>query len=213
MNSKEIVVSKYGVETDRKAGFFDGTLNGTLVKIADLTKPLTRLDIQLIKDELQNRLDETRDITILCNGSEVGMQEELDRDNRIHPINKIIVQDIQRDGVTTYAPAEADVKFERNGESVTITVEDYMSPTILARLEIDRTELFDVHIDDFRAQIDCVSIDTDYTGDHFTIVESDVPKRKEDFVDAQYTVTLPHPDARVAIKIIDMLGEETVVTE
>ena len=210
---RNIVVSKYGVETDRKAGFFDGTLNGTLVKIADLTKPLTRLDIQLIKNELQNRPDETRDITILCNGSEVGMQEELDRDNRIHPINKIIVQDIQRDGVTTYAPAEADVKFERNGESVTITIEDYMSPTILGRLEIDRTELFDVHIDDFRAQIDCVSIDTDYTGEHFTIIESDVPKRKEDFIQAQYTVTLPHSDARVAIKIIDMLGEETVVTE
>ena len=29
----------------------------------------------------------------------------------------------------------------------------------------------------------------------------------------QYTVSLPHPDARVAVKIIDMLGEETVVTE
>ena len=209
---KEIVVSKYGVETDRKAGFFDGTLNGTLVKIADLTKPLTRLDIQLIKNELQNRPDETRDITVLCNGSEVGIQEELDTENQRRPINKIIVQDIQRDGVTTYAPAEANVKFERNGESVTITIEDYMSPTILARLDIDRTELFDQHIDDFRAQIDCVLIDTDYTGEHFTIIDSDVPKKKEDFVDAQYTVTLPHPDACVAIKIIDMLGEETVVT-
>ena len=210
---QNIVVSKYGVEADRKAGFFDGTLNGTLVKIADLTKPLTRLDIQLIKDELQNRPDETRDITIFCNGSEVGMQEELDKDNRIHPINKIIVQDIQRDGVTTYAPAEADVKFERNGESVRITIEDYMSPTILARLEIDRIELFDEHIDDFRAQIDCVLMDTDYTGEHFTIVESDVPKKKEDFVDGEYTVSLPRLDARVAVKIIDMLGEETIVTE
>ena len=209
---KEIVVSKYGVETDRKAGFFDGTLNGTLVKIADLTKPLTRLDIQLIKDELQNRPDETRNITVLCNGSEVGMQEKLDRDNRIHPINKIIVQDIQRDGVTTYSPAEASVKFERDGKNVLITIEDYMSPTILGRLEIDRT-VFDERIDDFRAQIDCVLIDTDYTGEHFKMVESDVPKKKEDFVEGQYTVSLPRPDARVAVKIIDMLGEETVVTE
>ena len=209
---KEIVVSKYGVETDRKAGFFDGHLNGMLVKIADLTKPLTRLDIQLIKDELQNRSDEARDIAVLCNGSEVGMQEELDRENQRRAINKIFVQDIQRDGVTTYTPAEADVKFERNGESVTITIEDYMSPTILGRLEIDRT-IFDEQIEDFRAQIDCVLIDTDYTGEHFTIVESDVPEKKEDFVDAQYTVSLPHSDARVAVKVIDMLGEETVVTE
>ena len=209
---KEIIVSKYGVETDRKAGLFDGTLNGTLVKITDLTKPLTRLDIQLIKDELQNRPDETRDITVLCNGSEVGIQEELDRENQRRPINKIFVQDIQRDGVTTYAPAEADVRFERNGESVTITIEDYMSPTILGRLEIDRT-IFDEQIEDFRAQIDCVLIDTDYTGEHFTIVESDVPEKKIDFVEGKYTVSLLRSDARVAVKIIDMLGEETIVTE
>ena len=209
---KEIVVSKYGVETDRKAGFFDGTLNGTLVKIADLTKPLTRRDIQLIKDELQNRPDETRDITVLCNGSEVGMQEELDRDNQIRPINKIIVQDIQHDGVSTYAPAEADVKFEKEGQNVTITIADYISPTILARMDIDRT-IFDEQIDDFRAQIDCVLIDTDYTGEHFTIVESDVPEKKTDFIDGKYMVSLPRSDARVAVKIIDMLGEETVVME
>ena len=141
------------------------------------------------------------------------MQEELDRDNQIHPINKIIVQDIQRDGVTTYAPAEADVKFERNGESTTITIEDYMSPTILGRLEIDRTELFNEHIDDFRAQIDCVLIDTDYTGEHFTIVKIDAPEKKTDFIQGEYTVLLPRPDAQVAVKIIDMLGEETVITE
>ena len=209
---RNIAISKYGVETDRKAGFFDGHLNGTLVKIAALTKPLTRLDIQLIKNELQNRPDETRNITVLCNGSEVGMQEELDRDNRTHPINKIIVQDIQRDGVTTYAPAEADVEFKRERQNVTITIADYMSPTILARLDIDRT-IFDEHIDDFRAQIDCVLIDTDYTGEHFTIVKSDVPEKKEDFVVGEYTVSLPRPEARVAVKIIDMLGEETVGTE
>ena len=210
---KEIVVSKYGVETDRKAAFFDGTLNGTLVKIVDLTKSLTRLDIQLIKDELQNRPDETRNITVLCNGSEIGIQEELDTENQRRPINKIIVQDIQRDGVTTYSPAEAEVDFKKKGQNVTITIVDYISPTILARLEIDRTELFDEHIDDFRAQIDCILIDTDYTGEHFTIVESDMPGKKENFVEGEYTVSLPRPGARVAVKIIDMLGEEMVVTE
>lgn len=209
---RSIIVSKYGVEIDRKAGFFDGTLNGTLVKIADLTKPLTRLDIQMIKNELQNRPDETRDITVLCNGSEIGIQEELDTENQRRPINKIIVQDIQRDGVTTYTPAEADVKFEREGQSVKITIVDYMSPTILGRLEIDRT-IFDEQIEDFRAQIDCVLIDTDYTGEHFKIVESDVPEKKCDFVEGEYTVSLPRADARVAVKIIDMLGEETVITE
>ncbi len=79
-------------------------------------------------------------------------------------------------------------------------------------MDIDRT-IFDEQIEDFRAQIDCVLIDTDYTGEHFKIVESDVPEKKKDFVEGEYTVSLPRADTRVAVKIIDMLGEETVVTE
>ena len=79
-------------------------------------------------------------------------------------------------------------------------------------MDIDRA-IFDEQIDDFRAQIDCVLIDTDYTGEHFTIVESDVPEKKTDFVKGEYTVSLPRPDARIAVKIIDMLREETVAAE
>ncbi len=207
-----LVIEKYGVETDKKDRFFDGTVDGTLVKIVELTKPLTRLDIQLIKDELQHRPDEARAVTVLCNGSELGIQAELDAENKRHPINKLIVRDIQRDGVTTFAPAEAEVAFKRDRQHVTITLVDYISPSLLGRLEIART-LFDEQVDDFRAQIDCVLIDTDYNGTHFRIVESDVPEKQSDFIKGQYTVVLPHPDARVAVKIIDMLGEETLITE
>ena len=209
---KQIVIAKYGVETDRKDLFFDGHLDGTLVKIAELTRPLTRLDIQLIKDELQQRPEEERAITVLCNGSEVGLQTELDEENRRRPVNQFIVRDIQHEGVTTFSPAEADVTFAREGERVKITVADYISPTILARLDINRTA-FDEQLDDFRAQIDCILIDTDYTGAHFRIVVSDVPEQKSDFIRGEYAVTLPRPDARVAVKIVDMLGEETVVSE
>ena len=209
---RPIVTKKYGVETDRKDLFFDGTLDGTLVKIVDLSKPLTRLDIQLIKDELDSRPDEARNITVLCNGSEPGIQEELNTENQRRPINKIIMRDIHLEGVTTFEPAQAEVDFTRKGQSVDITISEYISPTILDRLDIDRT-VFDEHIEDFRAQIDCVLIDTDYTGKHFTIVESDVPEKKEDFVEGEYTVSLPRPDARVAVKIIDMLGEEIIKYE
>ena len=208
----DIVIKKYGVQTDRQEAFFDGTLDGTLVKIIDLTKPLTPLDIQTIKDELENRPEESRNITVFCYGINSGIQAELKAEHRRRAVNKIFVRDIGSEGITTFEPAEADVKFEKEGQNVTITIADYISPTILARMDIDRT-IFDEQIDDFRAQIDCVLIDTDYTGEHFKIVESDVPKKKEDFVDGEYTVSLPRPDARVAVKIIDMLGEETVVTK
>ena len=211
---KRIVIAKYGVATDRKELFFDGTLDRTLVKIVDLTKPLTRLNIQHIKDELDERPDEARDVTVLCNGSELGFQEELNKENQRRPINKIIVRDIGHEGITTFEPPQATVDFDVNREeqSVTLTIRDYISPTILDRLDIERT-VFDEQIDDFRAQIDCVLLDTAYTGEHFTIVESDVPEKKSDFIKGQYTVSLPHPDARVAVKIIDRLGEETVVIQ
>ena len=210
LERKDIVIKKYGVQTDRQEAFFDGTLDGTLVKIIDLTKPLTPLDIQTIKDELENRPEESRNITVFCYGINSGIQAELEAENRRRAVNKIFVRDIGSEGITTFEPASAEVNFEREGDSVTVTIADYISPTILARMDIDRT-IFDEQIDDFRAQIDCVLIDTDYTGDHFKIVESDVPKKKEDFVEGEYTVEMPRPDARVAVKIIDMLGEETVV--
>ncbi len=212
LERRDIVIKKYGVQTDRQEAFFDGTLDGTLVKIIDLTKPLTPLDIQTIKDELENRPDESRNITVLCYGINSNIQAELKEENRRRAINKIFVRDIGSEGITTFEPASAEVNFEREGDSVKITIADYISPTILARMDIDRT-IFDEQIDDFRAQIDCVLIDTDYTGEHFNIVESDVPEKKKDFVEGEYTVSLPRPDARVAVKIIDMLGEETVVTE
>ena len=212
LERKDIVIKKYGVQTDRQEAFFDGTLDGTLVKIIDLTKPLTPLDIQTIKDELENRPEESRNITVFCYGINSNIQAELKAENRRRAVNKIFVRDIGSEGITTFEPASAEINFERDGDSVTVTIADYISPTILARMDIDRT-IFDEQIDDFRAQIDCVLIDTDYTGEHFKIVESDVPKKKEDFVDGEYTVSLPRPDARVAVKIIDMLGEETVVTD
>ena len=212
LERRDIVIKKYGVQTDRQEAFFGGTLDGTLVKIIDLTKPLTPLDIQTIKDELDNRPDESRNITVFCYGINSNIQAELKEENRRRAVNKIFVRDIGSEGVTTFEPASAEVNFDRAGASIKITISEYISPTILARMDIDRT-IFDEQIDDFRAQIDCVLIDTDYTGEHFKIVESDVPKKKEDFVAEEYTVSLPRPDARVAVKIIDMLGEETVVME
>ena len=209
---RSIVVKKYGVEVDNKDVFFDGTLEGTLVKIVNLSKPFTRLDIQQIKDELDNRPDEERNVTVLCNGSELEIQAELDEENKRRIVNKIIVRDIQHEGVSTDTPAQAEVDFKRKGQSVEITISDYFSPTILARLDLDRS-IFDEHIEHFSAQIDCVLIDTDYTGEHFTRVECDAPKKKDDFIDGHYEVSLPRPEARVAVKIISMLGEETVVIE
>ena len=205
---KKIVIAKYGIQTDHKDLFFDGLVGGQLAKIIDLDRPLTRLDIQIIKDEIQNNYpDETRDITVFCNGSEMELIAELAQEKT--PINKITICDIQQDGVITDQPAEAEVQIAKKGKKATVKITDYISPSILARLEIDRT-LFNEQIDDFRAQIDFVLIDTNYNGKVFNIVESDLPQRKPDLIKGEYELTLPHADATVAVKIVDMLGEEVV---
>jgi len=205
---KKIIIAKYGIRIKRQDLYFDRTDDGELAKIVDLDKPLTRLDIQVIRDELStNRATDERNITVFCNGCETGLQAELEDEKRKRPINQITVCDIQRDGVTTERPAEANVTIAKRGKTAAIKIVDYLSPTILARMEIDRT-VFNEQIDDFRAQIDCVLFDTDYNGKHFNIVESDVPARKGDYVQGEYKLPLPRAGATVAVKIIDMLGEE-----
>ena len=206
---KRLIVSKYGIQTDRKDLFFDGTIGGQLAKVIDLNKPLTQLDIQVIKDEIaDNRPDETRDITVFCNGSELGIIDELAKEKK--PINKITIHDIQQDGMITHQPAEAEVRIMKKGKRATVKINHYISPTILARLDVDRT-VFDEQIDDFRAQIDCVLFDTDYNGKRFNIVDSDLPAKKADLVKGEYDLTLPRAGAKVAVKIVDMLGEETLI--
>lgn len=208
---KKIVISKYGFRKDNGDLFFDGRLGDNLVKIVGLDRPLNRLDLQQIEEEIRtSRPDDTRDIVVFCNGCELGVIAELDRRKR--PVNKIIVRDIQKDGVTTEKPAEAEVSIAKRGKKVKISILDYISPSILARMELDRT-IFNEQIDDFRAQIDCALFDTDYNGKHFNIVESDVPGKKSDYVRGDYEFALPRPGACVAVKIIDMLGEETLIVK
>ena len=208
---KKIILTKYGIQVDRKDMFFDGTVSGQLAKIVDLDKPLTLLDVQIIKDEIQNnRPDETRNITIFCNGSEMAVHETLEKER--NPINKITVQDIQKNGMFANQPAEVDIKISKKGKTVSIKISDYISPTILARLDIDRT-LLDEQIDDFRAQIDYVLIDTDYNGEHFNIVESDVPSKRTDFIKGKYELSLPRANAAVAVKVVDMVGEEILTVK
>lgn len=58
--------------------------------------------------------------------------------------------------------------------------------------------------------IDTVLIDANYDGKTFHIVYSDVPERKDDLIKGGYEIEIPDEKAKVAVKIIDMLGEEVI---
>jgi len=59
--------------------------------------------------------------------------------------------------------------------------------------------------------IDAVLIDTNYDSKTFHIVYSDVPEKKNDLVKGKYEIEIPESKAKIAVKIIDMFGEEVIL--
>jgi hypothetical protein len=66
-------------------------------------------------------------------------------------------------------------------------------------------------IDDWRAMVDSVMIDTSYDGTTFEMDIVDIPERRADLVSASYYFDLPAASTAVAVRITDMLGEEVLV--
>lgn len=211
----ELAVQHIGIQRIRTDTFFDGTLGKTLVKIIDFNHPLTLLDLQLLQDELKKRPDEDRDITIVCLGKELAVDPWIDEWNKKHPVNKIKVIELKTDkkygNFLIHKPDEAKVKIRRKGDRAIIEIQDFISPTIIERLNIDNT-LFKVKIPDFRSMIDCILIDTNYDGKTFHITYSDVPKKKKDLIKGRYELEISRRKTTIAVKIIDMLGEELIIT-
>lgn len=211
----ELAAQHIGIQRVRTDTFFDGYLGKSLVKIIDFNHPLTLLDLQLIQDELKKRPDEDRDIAVVCLGKELAVDPKIDEWNKKHPVNKIKLIELKTDkkygNFLIHKPAEAKIAVQKlNENKALIEIQDFISPTIIERLNIDQS-LFRVKIPDFRCMIDTVLIDSNYDGKTFHIVYSDVPERKTDLVVGKYEIEPPNPNAKIAVKIIDMLGEEILI--
>jgi DNA modification methylase len=209
-----LAVEHIGIQRTKTDVYFDGTLGRRLVKIVPFNHPLTLLDLQLLQDELKARPDEERDIVLVCLGKETAIDPWLEDYNKRHPVNKIEVIELRTDQkygkFFVHQPAQAQVRIERRDGNIWVEIEDFFSPTIVERLEID-TPLFRAQIPDWRAMVDVVLIDTAYDGEIFDITLSDVPERKDDLVSGVYELPAPEGATTVAVKIVDMLGEEVLV--
>ena len=210
-----LAVEHVGIQRTKTDIYFDGTLGRRLVKIVPFNHPLTLLDLQLLQDELKARPDEERDVVLVCLGKETAIDPWLEDYNKRHPVNKIEVIELRTDQkygkFFLHQPAQAQVKLERQGNKIVVEIEDFISPTIVERLEID-TPLFKAQIPDWRAMVDVVLIDAAYDGKIFDITLSDVPEKKNDLVNGRYELAAPEGPTTVAVKIVDMLGEEVLVT-
>lgn len=209
-----------GVERTRSDGFFDGTLGKRLVKIVPFGHPLSPLDLEEIKKELEARPEEDRNIVLVCLGKELAADSWLEDWNRLRKgndaVNRIEVIELRTDPkygkFIVHSPASAKVDIQKENEKIKVKIEDFISPTIIERLEMDM-QIFKAKITDWRSMVDCVMIDTAYDGKVFNVVLSDVPERKNDLVNGSYELPAPEGETMVAVKIIDMLGEEVLVVK
>jgi adenine-specific DNA-methyltransferase len=215
-----LAVEHLGMTRTKTDAFFDGTLGKKLVKIVPFNHPVTPLDLEEVKKELNNRPEEERDIVVVGLGKEVAVEAWLEEWNKLRNQgnipNKIEVIELRSDpkygGFFTHEPAKAKVSFKREKDNVAITIDDFISPTILERLRQQNKDnpLFQPQVSDWRSMVDSVMIDSTYDGKVFKITLADVPEKKNDLVEGKYVVEAKK-GAMVAVKVTDMLGEEVLV--
>ena len=208
-----------GIQRTRTDAYFDGTLGKSLVKIIPFGHPLTPLDLEELKRELDARPDEDRPITLVCLGMELAAKAWIEDWNRLRKgkdaVNRLAVIELRTDPkygkFIKHEPARAKVIIARKKDKLVVEIEDFISPTILERLT-QQAGLLKPKIDDWRAMVDCVMIDPAYDGKVFNVALSDVPEKKTDLVAGRYELQAPNSKTTVAVKVIDMLGEEVLVT-
>lgn len=213
-----LVCEHIGIERTRADRYFDGTLGKRLVKIIPFGHPLTPLDLEELKRELEARPDEERDVVVICLGKELAVTQWLEEWNRLRKKgnvpNKIEIIELRTDPkygkFIAHKPAQAKVHIERVKEKLVVEIQDFISPTIIERLK-EQAGILAPSIDDWRAMVDSVMIDPAYDGMVFNIAVSDVPEKKADLVVGRYELPAPKGKTTVAVKITDMLGEEVVV--
>ena len=213
----DLVCEHMGVQQVRTDSFFDGVIGRNMVKIIPFNHPLSPLDLDEIRRELDARPDEDRNITVVCLGKELAADAWVEDWNRIrrgaNTANRIEIVELRTD--TKYGkfiehkPSCVKLDISRNNGEIHVKIEDFISPTIIERLT-QQAGVLRAQIEDWRAMVDCVMIDTAYNGDVFHITFSDSPEKKEDYVKGEYTLEAPETTTTVAVKIIDMLGEEII---
>ena len=209
-----------GITRTKTDSFFEGTLGKKLVKIVPFNHPVTQLDLEQIKNELKVRPNETRDIVVVALGKELATNAWLSGWNKLRTKgdvpNKIALIELRTDKkygkFIEHKPATAKVSIKREKEKARIVIDNFISPTIIERLSQQEGPLRP-QIKDWRSMVDCVMIDPNFDGKVFTVALSDVPEKKNDFVEGEYEISIGKDKCTVAIKIIDMLGEEIIIAK
>lgn len=225
IEAKEIVMEMYGVELIKRT-WFDGELDGNFVKVMPLNRILSKLDIKNaikgIADNIDSFTPKTTSkagestyeegVILICSGAELDTLDYLKKENNTGV--DITIKDILRDkkNLIFKQKPEAKVEVKVDGNKLSVEIQEFYSPILMRKLEIENEKIIDkkarAKVEDFKQIIDSIAIDVDYDGKLFNAEIIDLPDKKE-MIKSQYSHTYKKAgDYSIAIKIVDVLGEE-----
>ncbi|MCK9467090.1 MAG: site-specific DNA-methyltransferase [Candidatus Absconditabacterales bacterium] len=217
---KSILMESYGVEAVR--GYFDGKMSSSYVKIIDPNRILSKKDVEEVIKHIQEQQEEYiytnsplkyYDIELICSGKELDIEVFIKKHNTTNCIIKVKDILIEKEGLIfkEKPTVETGVSIDKN--QLKISIKDFISPVLMKKLELENKNKSEkVIIEDYKQIIDSVAIDVDYDGKLFNAEIIDNPGKKE-VVKGEYEwAYTTKGNQTVAIKIIDILGEELFET-
>ena len=215
----------YGVEPVKRS-YFDGVLDRDFVKVLPLNRVLGKMDarslLKGIDDELDNFTKKTvskhgeavykEGVIVICSGMELDVRDFLKKENKTGVEVKIydILTDT-KDLIFKQYP-ESKVKVATKGAQLAVEIQEFYSPLLMRKLELENGKVLkkerEAKVKDFKQIVDSVAIDVDYDGKLFNAEIMDLPEKK-DVIKAKYEWEYKKKGKyTVAVKIIDVLGEE-----
>jgi len=233
IQAKELLMQAYKIE-ELARGDFDGLLGVDYVKIISPNRVLSKLDIREVIDAINNNKDKftvrktskqgestyENKVIVICSGAELDVRDFVKKENKTGV--EIEIRDIQVDKkeLNFKRPTEAVIEYTANGKTIDININDYYSPLLMQRLELENENRLSmeerVTLFDFRQAIEHIAIDINYgegqkdkTNISFNAEAFLHKAKKDELVDIEYSHTYKKTGKyTIAIKIVDVLGEE-----
>lgn len=219
---KDILMDLYGVVPYK--GYFDGKTSSAYIKIIDPNRILSKKDIDDLilhlktsKHEdyiLTNSPVQYYDIEIIASGKELDAIQHLSKHNSTE--YRITIKDmlVEKEGLVFKEPIEILATLSSDKLEATLRISDVISPVLLKKLSIEnkgKAADAKVVIEDWKTIVESVAIDFDYDGSLFSGETFETASKKTLVPDIYHRTYQTSWNYNVAIKLIDILGEERFV--
>lgn len=225
LEAKEIVMELYGIESIKRS-YFDGILDKNFVKVMPLNRVLNKADIRSLLKSVSEKIDgftvKTKSksgepvyeegVMIVCSGTELDVLDFLKKENKTGI--RVDIRDILTDkkNLIFKQKPEARLSVKTKGTKLEVQVKDFFSPILMRKIEVENERTVSkgrrTKVGDYKQIIDSVAVDVDYNGKLFNAEVMDLPTKKE-VINGTYQWEYPKKGKyTVAVKIVDVLGEE-----